>query len=114
MSNQIVPLNSSPNQTFLVSLTVNGAALKLNLSISFNEVAQYWVMQIADVNNNILISEIPLVTGSWPAANLLSQFQYLMIGSCYLLNVSNGGTSLDYPNGDDLGTDFILLWGDNV
>jgi hypothetical protein len=114
LSFQIVPLNSSPNQSFLANLTVNKAALKLNLSISFNEIAQYWTMQIADVNNNVLIAEIPLVTGSWPAANLLSQFQYMMIGSCYLLNVSNGGTTLDYPNGSDLGTDFTLLWGDNV
>jgi len=114
MSNQLVPLNSSPNQTFLANLTVNGAALRLNLSLSFNEIAQYWTMEIADVNNNVLIAELPLVTGSFPSANLLEQFQYMMIGSCYLLNVSNGGTSLDYPNGNDLGTDFILLWGDNV
>lgn len=111
---QIVNLNSVPNQSFLANLSVNGAALKLNLYISFNEIAQYWTMQIADVNNNILIASVLLLTGSWPAANLLGQYQYMQIGSAYLLNVSNGGTTLDYPNGKDLGTDFQLLWGDNV
>ena len=111
---QIVNLSSAPNQSFLANLTVNGAALKLNLSVSFNEIAQYWTMQIADVNNNILIASVPLLTGTWPSANILGQFQYKQIGSAYVLNVSNGGTTLDYPNGQDLGTDFQLLWGDNV
>lgn len=111
---QVVPLNSNPNQTFLANLTVNGAALKLNLSISFNEIAQYWTMAIADINNNPILASIPLLTGTYPSANLLGQYQYKQIGSSYLLNVSNGGTNLDYPNGQDLGTDFVLLWGDNV
>jgi hypothetical protein len=111
---QIVPLNSSPNQNFLANLTVNGAALKLNLSIRFNEIAQYWTMGVADANNTVILASVPLLTGSWPAANILGQYQYKQIGSCYLLNVSNGGNNLDYPNGQNLGTDFILLWGDNV
>ena len=114
MNYQTIQLTSNPNQSFLANLTVNGAALKLNLTIDFNEIAQYWEMQIADVNNVILISSVPLLTGTFPSANILGQFQYMQIGSAYILNVSNGGTSLDYPNGQDLGTDFILLWGDNV
>ena len=111
---QIVPLTSNPNQSFLANLTVNGAALKLNLSIQFNEIAQYWTMSIADANNNPILASVPLLTGSWPAANILGQYQYKQIGSCYLLNLTNGGPNLDYPNGQNLGTDFILLWGDNV
>jgi len=112
--NQIIPLNSSPNQSFVANLTINGVSLQLNLSINFNEIAQYWTLGIADVNNNIILASIPMLTGSFPSANLLGQYQYKRIGSAYLLNVSNGGTNLDYPNGQDLGTDFILLWGDNV
>lgn len=118
---QIVPLSTQPNQSFLANLTVNGASLKLNLSVTFNEIAQYWMLGVADANNNVLIAGIPLLTGSWPAANLLKQYQYLQIGSAYLLNVSNTSlanelelTAVDYPNGGDLGTSFILLWGDNV
>ena len=111
---QIVTLNSAPNQSLLANLTVNGAALKLNLKISFNEIAQYWSMQISDVDNNILIASIPLLTGSWPAANILSQYQYKNIGSAYVLNVSNGDADNDFPNTSNLGVDFQLLWGDNV
>ncbi len=111
---QIVNISSTPNQAFLANLSVNGTALKLNLTISFNEIAQYWTMGIADVNGVTLIAEVPLLTGTYPAANLLAQFQYMNIGAAYLLNVSNGSTTLDYPNGQDLGTDFALLWGDNV
>lgn len=111
---QTVNLSSAPNQSFLANLTVNGATLKLNLSVRFNEIAQYWTMQIADTTGTILLASIPLLTGSWPSANILGQYQYMQIGSAYVLNVSNGGTDLDYPNGQDLGTDFILLWGDNV
>ena len=112
--NQIVPLSSNPNQSFLANLTVNGVSLKLNLSFQFNEIAQYWTMSVADVNNNTILASVPLLTGVWPAANILGQYQYLGIGSCYLLNITSGGTGSDYPNGQNLGTDFILLWGDNV
>ena len=112
--NQIVPLNSNPNQNFLANLTVNGKSLKLNLSVRFNEISQYWTMSISDSNNNVILASIPLLTGSWPSANLLGQYQYKNIGSCYLLNVTNGGSTLDYPNGQNLGINFLLLWGDNV
>jgi hypothetical protein len=111
---QIVPLSSNPNQSFLANLTVDGAALKLNLSFRFNEIAQYWTMSVADVNNVTILASVPLLTGSWPAANILGQYRYKQIGSCYLLNVTNGGSDLDNPTGQNLGTDFILLWGDNV
>lgn len=111
---QIVPVSSNPNQSFLANLTIDGAALRLNLSIRFNEISQYWTMSISDVNNNSILASVPLLTGSWPSANILGQYKYKMIGSAYLLNVTNGGSELDYPNGQNLGTDFILLWGDNV
>ena len=112
--NQIVPLSSNPNQSLVVNLTVDGASLQLNLSIQFNEIAQYWTMSIADVNNNTILASIPMLCGVYPSANLLGQYQYKQIGSAYLLNVSNGGSTLDSPNSQNLGTDFVLLWGDNV
>lgn len=113
MANQIIPLTPQPNQQMLVTLNVNNTVLRLNLTISFNEIAQTWHMQIADVNNNILLTDIPLITGSFPAANILAQYQYLLIGSAYVLNISNGATN-DYPNATDLGSDFALMWSDNV
>jgi hypothetical protein len=73
--------------------------------------AGYWQMQISDVNNNVLIASAPLITGWWPAANILGQYQYMQIGSAYLLNTGNAPT--DYPNSGNLNL-FSLLWGDNV
>lgn len=111
--NQVIPLTTAPNQTFQILLAVNNAQLRLNLSISYNEMANYWTMDVDDNNGNPLLAGVPLLTGSWPAANILGQYQYLNIGSAYVINVSNSDIN-DYPNASDLGVDFILVWGDNV
>lgn len=110
---QVVPLSNAPNQTMDVSLFINNETLPLKLTTRYNEQIQYWVMDISDSDGNIILTNIPLVTGVYPAANVLGQYQYLNIGSAYVLNVSNT-ESRDYPNNLDLGTDFILLWSDNV
>lgn len=110
MSDQIVPLSSAPSQKMSVTLTVDGAQLTLQLSVRFNEMANYWVMGISDSQSNMLIDSLPLLTGSYPAANILAQYAYLKIGSAYIINVS--GTDLDYPDRNTLGADFSLLWGD--
>lgn len=110
MSNQIIPLTSSPQQSFSVQLIIDGTALTLNLEINWSEMAGYWVMSIFDHTGVLLLDSIPLITGWYPAANLLSQFQYLEIGSAYILN--EGNSSSDYPGRNDLGTAFNLLWSD--
>src|ERR1039457_6822506 len=90
LANLIVPLDNSPNQNFQVTVNVNGK------------------MTISDTLGNIVLDSIPLITGVWPAANLLRQFQYLGIGSVYILNASGPIPGLDYPNNTDLGSDFVL------
>lgn len=138
MSLQLVPVNSSPNQQFTAALTVDGSPLSLNLSLNYNEMAGLWMMSVSDVNNNLLVSSIPLVTGGYPAANLLQQQRYLTIGSAFIINVANlngsgasvgfnygqggygqgpygGGVGfggVDYPDDTNLGTSFVLWWGD--
>lgn len=92
---------------------MDGDPLILNLTIAYNEMAQYWVMSIDDEDGNSLLSNIPLLTGFFPAANILGQYVYLQIGSAYVLDMSNS-VPIDYPNASDLGSDFVLLWGDNV
>lgn len=108
---QIVPLATAPNQSFQVQLTVNGLPLTLNIELGYSEMAGYWQMAISDIQGNTLIASIPLITGWYPAANLLGQYQYLRIGSAYLLNTGNATT--DYPGPDNLSL-FSLLWSDNV
>ncbi len=109
---QIIPLTNAPNQSLAVSLNVNGSILRLLLKIYFSEMAQYWIMDISTAAGTLLLSSIPLLTGSWPAANMLAQYGYLDIGSCYLVNL--GQIPDDYPNENELGSAFLLLWDDNA
>lgn len=111
MSDQIIPLTSSPNQTFTTQLTVDGQPLTLNFTIGYSEMAGYWQMAISDVNQNLLIASVPLITGWYPAANMLAQYGYLKIGSAYILNTGNANT--DYPGPTNLES-FSLLWGDTA
>ena len=111
MSAQTVPL-SSTQQSIIVQLQVDNSPLTLGLTIHWSTMAGYWVLTIYDARGNLLIDSIPLVTGWWPAANLLSQFGYLKIGSAYILNL--GVNNSDYPGDIDLGTGFILVWGDTA
>jgi hypothetical protein len=111
MSSQIISLSSANNQSFSVRLIVNGASLTLNFTLAYSTMAGYWQLSVSDVNGNLLIASIPLITGLYPAANLLAQYQYLQIGSAYLLNTGNA--PVDYPGANNLGQ-FSLLWGDNV
>lgn len=111
MSSQIVPLSPQPQQSLTAQLEVNGNPLTLNLFIYWHSMSGYWLMNISDAQGNLLLSGIPMITGSYPAANILGQYSYLAIGSAYLLNQSNGLE--DYPDSTNLGTAFILIWGDN-
>jgi uncharacterized protein DUF6983 len=111
MSSQLVPLSVAQNQTFTVQLTVNGASLTLLLSLTYYTMAGYWSLSVTSVTGVLLVASVPLVTGWYPAANILAQYQYLNIGSAYLLNTGNA--PVDYPDQGSLGQ-FSLLWGDNA
>ena len=66
---QIIPLTTAPNQTLNVALNIDGAVVRLTLFITFSEMAQYWLMSIYNSSGTLLLSSIPLITGSWPAAH---------------------------------------------
>lgn len=110
MAQQIVALTNNPNQTIRVTLTVDGQQLTLQLSLSFNSMTGYWSMDISDQFGNTIIVGIPLISGDYPAANLLMQQRYLQIGACYIINYSQA--TPDYPDASNLGTDFLLMWDD--
>jgi len=111
MALQVVPLSSS-SQTITAQLQVDGAPLTLVLTIKWSAMAGYWVLTVSGAQGNLLVDGVPLVTGWYPAANLLAQFGYLKIGSAYVLNL--GIDNSDYPGNTDLGTGFILVWGDTA
>ena len=110
MANQIVPLTSMPNQSLSVQLTVDGSPLTLNLTLNYSYVSGYWSMTVYSAQGVLLLDSVPMLTGIYPAANMLSQYAYLAIGSAYLLNV--GSSDADYPGVNDLGSNFLLAWGD--
>jgi hypothetical protein len=112
MSSQLVPLTTAPNQSLIVSLSVNGESIDLDIDLHYNEVAGYWVMAISTAQLGLLLDSIPLVSGNAPVGNLLGQFEYLEIGGFTLVNASQ--VALDYPNNTDLGTDFLCIWYDNT
>ncbi len=109
-----IPLTSDPNQSLRVTIPVDGENLTLRLSLSYNDNAGYWTMSITDdLTDKVLVSSVPLYSGKYPAANLLGQYSYLRIGSAWVVKV-NQDVKSDYPDDTNLGTDFLLVWGDTI
>ena len=108
---QIIGVSSSPNQVLAADLNINGSSISVLLSVGYNRISNFWAMDIATPFGIPIVSSVPLLTGSWPAANILMPFQYLNIGSAFILNVSGGRT--DRPLSTNFGTSFFLLLGNN-
>lgn len=104
-----VPISNEPNQSFSITVPVNGQNLTLDFYVFWNAVAGYWEANIAQAGNT-LIAGLPLVTASGPPYDdILYQFHYLDIGSAYVYSL--GLSDADYPGVGDWGTNFVLLWG---
>lgn len=108
---QLLALTNAPNQSLQAVLNINGASLTLNLRLYYNTQGKFWAMDIADQSRKPLVSSVPLLTGFWPAANILAPYDHLKIGSAYVINQS--GTARDWPDDQSLGSDFLLLWDSN-
>lgn len=104
----IIPLAPSPNQTFTSTIPINGKKLKLYFFLRYNTEEKCWNMDISDSNKKPLIFSIPLVCG----CNILEQYDYLNIGSAYIVKLDNNVTDSE-PNEYNLGDKFVLVWGDN-
>lgn len=112
MSVQLIPLTTSPNQTFQSTLAVDGKNITLEFNLKYNEIAEYWIMKITNSDKVILLDSIPLIPGGYPADNIIEQYRYLGIGSAFIVKSSN--VAADYPSANTLGTDFLLVWGDTI
>ena len=104
----IVPITTSPNQSFTSTIPVNGGKIKFNFFLRYNTEQKCWEMDLYDKNKNPLVKSIPFVTG----LNLLEQYDYLKIGSAYIVKTDPNAT-MDRPNEYNIGSTFILVWGDN-
>jgi hypothetical protein len=108
---QVVPLTNAPNATTSVTLSIDNTLVQVTIITNFNAMANYWMMSIFDVYNTPLITLVPMLTGLYPAANLLVQQQYLKIGAWFIVNVGNDPN--DYPDQTNLGSSF-QLWVDDT
>lgn len=104
----VVPLTTSPNQTFTTTIPVNGKKLKVKIFLKYNTEQKCWTMNLKDEKNISVISGVPLVCG----LNILEQQSYMKVGSCYIVKI-NPNISRSKPNEFDLGTNFLMVWGDN-
>lgn len=112
MAYSIIPLTTDPSQSFQCTIPIDGKNITLTFLIRYNDIAKYWTMGISDSNGNLVIDNLPLVTGKYPAADLLSQYKYLGIGSATVVNISNLPTAR--PDDTNLGVDFYLVWSDTI
>jgi hypothetical protein len=103
-----ISLTTDPNQTFYCNIPGQTKNITLNFTLSYNTMANYWVLGIYDSSNNPLVLGIPLL----PGANLLGQYQYLNIGSAVLWNI--GDQSVLMPDNTNLATNFALYWNYDV
>jgi len=108
MTLQVIPVSTSPYQSFDYAITINGVLTNFHFNINYNMTAHYWVMTVSNASTlEILIDSLPLVVNG----NLLEQYDYLQIGSAYIYNWGN--VAMDSPDDTNLGTDFQLIWDDN-
>jgi hypothetical protein len=106
-----IPITNQPNQKFRVTVPVNGVNIPLNFQVSWNEMGDYWQMDIADaLTDEDLIVGLPTIVGQDPAQNLLDKFEYMEIGEAYVVPIAKN-LDRDWPGLTDWGTNFILLWG---
>lgn len=100
----IIPLVNEP-QSFTMTL----AGTVYTLTVKWNDMGGYWILNIADSNDVALVSNIPLITG----ADLLDGLAYLGIGGSLFVS-TNGSSSDAIPTLDNLGVDSNLYFQTDI
>lgn len=111
---QAIPLTNDHNQTFQITLQVNGVNVTFKFGVRWNAIAKYWVITLTDLASGlVLIDSLPLVCGDVPTSlDILRPYGSLRIGKAYLGSIIDEPSS-EYPNETNM-SDFQLLWDDNV
>lgn len=95
-----IPLTPTP-QRFTVSLS----GVDYILTVQWRQASEGgWFMDIADINNDPIVSGIPLVTG----ANLLEQYKHLGFTGRIWVQTANNPDAV--PTFDNLGTEAFAFW----
>jgi len=112
---QKIPLITTRNQQFTITLQINGENKPLRFIIMWNPIAGYWVLTVIDIaTNDYIFDSVPFVTGqiNTLSLNILRQLGYLSVGVAYLLPIVSKPKT-DYPDTTNLNTEFALVWNDN-
>ncbi|SFU71230.1 phage baseplate plug family protein [Alicyclobacillus macrosporangiidus] len=112
MASVVIPLTPGTNQSLSCTLPVDSRNITLMFQFTYNSIGGYWFMTVKDKTGTVLLDGVPLVTGQYPAANLLRQYQYLGIGSAYVVPASSALTG--DPDFNSLGSDYVLVWSDTA
>lgn len=112
MTLSIIPLRPIPNYSFSSKVPVDGVNKTLYFTITYNSIAEYWLLRIQDDKKQDLLSSIPLVSGEGDAINILGQYAYLGIGSAYIVSAET--VTEEYPSAATLGSKWVLIWGDTI
>lgn len=76
-----IPLRATPQSLGVVLLGVS-----YNLRTRWSRASNCWTISLYDVDNNLLVGEVPMVTG----CDLLGQYAYLGIGGGLLVYDTSG------------------------
>lgn len=107
-----VPLTNSPNQTFQCTIPVNQTNIDFNFNIWYNEKAKYWCLSLSNYKTGeVYFSNLPLLSSRKSYSNVINQLSYIGIGMLIMLPVSEDEKSM--ADDTDLGTKYIMIWGDN-
>jgi len=110
----IIPVTCEPHQTFRCIIPVDNMNIRLRFAIRYNTEDRYWWMTVIDdLTGTVLLDSIPFLPGRYPAGNILEQYDYLQIGSAFVVPVNDIDKDR-IPDDTDLGKDFVLVWSGNI
>lgn len=99
-----IALNNNPNQTYSLTVPGDHQNIAFILTQAWNAEAGYWTIGLYDQTMRPIVLGIPLLCGH----DLLEQYQYLNIGSLYVVNI--GDPTIETPDDTNIGQNFKLLW----
>lgn len=107
-----IPLYPYPNQTFQCRVPVNGGNKNFRFNLWYNEQAEYWLLTLVDVDKEeTIFANLPLLASKNNFADMITQLDYKMIGMCFVIPQITDKASA--PDDENLGTGYIMIWGDN-
>lgn len=108
-----IPLTNSPNQSFSSTIPVGNENIEFEFYLSYNDVAGYWMLTLTkSETQEILFSELPLLCSFIYYNNMVTQLSYKNFGSIYI-TVIQDKEKASMPDDQNIGSSYIMLWGDN-